>query len=70
MHVINGGKDCNVFWQVGSSVTVGLGAHIVGNMLSMASITVNTGASISGRALARSGAVTMDTNDVVVPSCK
>ncbi len=70
VYVIGGGKDCNVFWQVGSSVTVGKTARLAGNMLSMASVTLDTGASVSGRALARSGAVTMDSNDVVVPSCQ
>lgn len=69
VHVIGGGQDCHVFWQVGSSVTMGLGSRLAGNLLAMASITLNTGASISGRALARSGATTMDSNDIVVPAC-
>ena len=65
--VINGGSNCNVFWQVGSSATVGTNAAIAGNLLSLASITLKTGASVAGRALARGGAVTMDTN--VVAKC-
>src|SRR5659263_450951 len=65
--VINGGQDCNVFWQVGSSVTLDTTTKFVGNILALTSITLNTGADISGRALARNGAVTMDTN-VITPS--
>ncbi len=60
--VINGGKDANVFWQVGSSATLGTTTEFAGNILALTSITLNTGASIQcGSALARNGAVTMDT---------
>ena len=68
MKVIGGGSSCNVFWQVGSSVTIGKNAVVMGNMFSLASVTLNTGASVSGRALARTGAVTMDTN--VISKCQ
>lgn len=67
--VINGGQACNVFWQVGSSATLNTTTTFVGNILAYASITLNTGASMSGRALARTGAVTLDTNDVTVAVC-
>lgn len=62
--IINGGQADNVYWQVGSSATLGLGTQFVGNVLAQASITLTTGANISGRALARTGAVTLDTNTV------
>ena len=65
----NGGQACNVFWQVGSSATLGTGTAFVGNILALTSITLNTGADVSGRALARNGAVTMDTNKVSINSC-
>jgi hypothetical protein len=59
----NNGFDDGVFWQVGSSATLGTGTVFEGNILADQSITLNTGASIlNGRALARIGAVTMDTN--------
>ncbi|HUG44738.1 MAG TPA: ice-binding family protein, partial [Acidobacteriota bacterium] len=70
--VINGGvgQECNVFWQVGSSATLGTSTSFVGNILALTDITLNTGASVSGRALARNGAVTLDTNNVAVcPAC-
>jgi len=67
--VTNGGGDCNVFWQVGSSATIGTGTTFVGNILALQSITLTTGASVSGRSLARNGAVTMDTNDVSTLAC-
>lgn len=62
--VINGGDECNVFWQVGSSATLGTSTEFAGNILALTSITLNTNANMAGRALARNGAVTMDTNVV------
>jgi subtilisin family serine protease len=67
--LINGGSACNVFWQVGSSATIGTTTRLVGNIIALTSITLTTGAVISGRALARNGAVTMDTNTVGVLGC-
>jgi Ice-binding-like/IPTL-CTERM motif len=63
----NGASACNVWWQAGSSATLGTAASLPGNLLALTSITLNTGASISGRALARNGAVTLDGN--AVASC-
>jgi uncharacterized repeat protein (TIGR01451 family) len=65
----NGGQPCNVFWQVGSSATLGTSTSFVGNILALTSITLTTGANVSGSALARNGAVTMDSNTVTVPVC-
>jgi hypothetical protein len=65
--VINGGQAVNVFWQVGSSATLGTGTRFNGNILADASITLDTGASLIGRALALNGAVTMNTNGVPFP---
>jgi len=59
--VINGGQALNVFWQVGSSTTLGTGTRFIGNILAYASITLDTGAGLTGRALSLNGAVTMDT---------
>jgi hypothetical protein len=58
-----------VFWQVGSSATLGTTTSFGGNILALASITLNTGASLMGRALARTGAVTLDSNNVSQSSC-
>ena len=66
VQVINGGSNCNVFFQVGSSATLGSTTQFAGNILALASITANTGASISGRLLARTGAVTLDTNNAAI----
>ena len=66
--VINGGgTTCpqNLFWQVGSSATLGTNSTFLGNILALTSITLNTGADLNGRALARTGAVTLDTNNIV-----
>jgi type VI secretion system secreted protein VgrG len=69
VQVINGGPNDGVFWQVGSSATLGTGTAFEGNILALASISLNTSAKIlCGRALAQTGAVTMDTN-VVSTGC-
>jgi hypothetical protein len=66
--LINSGSSCGVFWQVGSSATLGTGTALLGNVVALQSITLNTGASVSGRALARNGAVTLDNSNVTVCS--
>jgi hypothetical protein len=63
------GSPCNVFWQVGSSATVGTSTSLVGNILALTSITMTTGANLIGRALARNGAVTLDTNNINALTC-
>jgi uncharacterized repeat protein (TIGR01451 family) len=67
--LINGANPCNVYWQVGSSATLGTTTRFVGNIVALTSITLNNGASVSGRVLARNGAVTLDNNTVTVPTC-
>jgi ice-binding like protein/subtilase family protein len=67
--LINAGSACSVFWQVGSSATLGTRTTFVGTILALTSITLTTGATVSGRALARNGAVTMDTNTVGAAGC-
>lgn len=67
--IINGGSICNVFWQVGSSATLGTTTSFVGNILALASVTLNTGATVDGRVFARTGAVTMDTNNISNSAC-
>lgn len=62
--VINGGKAGNVFWQVGSSATLGAGTAFQGNLLALGDITLNADASVSGRLLSRTGVVTLDSNSV------
>jgi len=65
--VTNGGSNCNVFWQVGSSATLGTSTAFEGNILALASITLNTGATIlNGRVFAQTGAVTLDTNVISI----
>ncbi|WP_433278493.1 ice-binding family protein [Pseudonocardia xinjiangensis] len=67
--LINGADPCNVFWQVGSSATLGTGSDFVGTILALTSITAQTGADVEGRLLARNGAVTLDTNTITRPDC-
>jgi hypothetical protein len=65
----NGAQACNVFWQVGSSATLGTNSDFTGSILALTSITVTTGDTIAGRALARNGAVTLDDDTITAPSC-
>ena len=58
--LINGAQACNVFWEVGSSATLGTGTHFVGTIMAADSITANTGATIHGRLLAQTAAVTLE----------
>ncbi|MEU1657523.1 ice-binding family protein [Streptomyces griseofuscus] len=65
----NGASPCNVYWQVGSSATLGTNSTFVGTIMALTDIHVTTGTNIEGRALARNGAVTLDTNRIFLNSC-
>jgi len=68
--ILSGGATaCHVFWQVGSSATLGASSIIKGNILAYTWVTLNTGATLEGRALARNGAVALDDNSIAtIPS--
>jgi len=61
--------SCNVFWQVGSSATLGTHSTFVGTVLARASVTAQTGATVTGRLLAQTAAVTLDSNTIKTPLC-
>jgi len=67
--LVNGAQSCNVFWQVGSSATLGATSTLRGSILANTSITVGAGLTIDGRALAITGAVTMDADLITRPTC-
>ena len=67
--LIGGAQSCNVFWQIGTDTTIGTGSAFKGTIIGMNSITLTTGATIDGRALARNGAVTLDTNTITRSNC-
>jgi hypothetical protein len=60
--IVNGGSACGVSWQVGSSATLDTATTLLGNIVALTSITGNAGANVTGRALARNGAVTLSGN--------
>lgn len=64
MVLINGASACNVFFQITTSATLGTSTRLEGTLIALTSITLTTGARINGRAIARNGAVTLDTNTV------
>lgn len=63
-----GAQAANVFWQVGSSATIGGSSVFKGNILAYTSIAMNTGATLEGRALARNGEVSLDANTIGIPN--
>lgn len=67
--LINEAQYCRVFWQVGSSATLGTNSQFIGHIFAMTSITATTGATIQGQLLARTGAVTLDTNIITNGVC-
>jgi hypothetical protein len=69
VNLIGGAQACNVYWQVGSSATIGTGASFIGNIMALTSISMTTGATLQGSALARNGAVTLDTNTITRATC-
>jgi hypothetical protein len=68
VNLVNGARASNVFWIVGSSATLGTYSILRGNVMALASITVTTGVTIDGRVLARTAAVTLDTDTVSRPT--
>ncbi|MCX4093708.1 ice-binding family protein [Nocardia sp. alder85J] len=66
--LVNGAAANNVFWQVGSSATLGTNTNFAGSILALTSITVTTGVTMNGRFLALNGAVTLDTDAITLPS--
>ena len=68
VRLVNGAQPCDVFWQVGSSATIGTSTVFVGNIMALTTITMNTGATLNGRAMARNGAVNLHTNRIIQPT--
>ena len=66
--LIGGAQPCQIFWQVSSSATIATSTTFVGTIMASASIAMQTGATLNGRALARTGAVTLDTNRIIQSS--
>ena len=66
----NGAQASNIFWQVGSSATIDTTAVVQGNILALTSVTVNSGATLNGRALALNGAVTAGGSGASLPACQ
>ncbi|KAJ5891340.1 uncharacterized protein N7473_007568 [Penicillium subrubescens] len=67
--LINGAQPCNVFWQVGSSATLGTTSTFVGTLMALSSISAQTNAVIQGRLLARNAQVSLDSNTITLPNC-
>ena len=65
----NGASPCNVFWKIGSSATLGSGTAFEGNVMALTSISLNSGVTVLGRALARNGEVTLINDVLTLPGC-
>jgi hypothetical protein len=69
INLINNANPCNIYWQVGSSATLGTNSSFIGTITALTSITAQTGAQVDGRLLARNGAVTLDNNTIALATC-
>jgi hypothetical protein len=67
--LINGASPCNVFWQVGTSATLGSTTAFQGNLMALASISLNNAATVVGRVLARNGQVSLINNVLTASAC-
>ncbi|MEO8273841.1 MAG: ice-binding family protein [Chloroflexota bacterium] len=67
--LINGASACDIYWQVGSSATLNTTTRFKGTILALTSISLKTGATLQGRALARNGAVTLQSNTIDSSAC-
>lgn len=67
--MINGAQPCNLFWQVGSSATLGTDSVFAGNILALESIELNSGVTVLGRLLARNASVTLINDTVTRADC-
>jgi hypothetical protein len=65
--LIGGAQPCDIFWQVSSSATLRTTSAFVGNIMALTDVHMQTRATLEGRALARNGAVTLDTNRIIQP---
>src|ERR1700733_5869612 len=69
VNLINGAQACNVFWQIGSSATLGTSSVFTGDILALTSISINNGVTVNGAALARNGAVTLIDDTISAAPC-
>ena len=69
VNLIGGAQSCNVFWQIGSSATLGTSSVFAGSILALSSISMNDGVTLNGRALARNGAVTLINDTITAAHC-
>jgi LPXTG-motif cell wall-anchored protein len=67
--LLGNANPCNVYWQVSSSATLGTGTAFVGTILAQASVSLNSAATVQGRLVAQTGAVTLLDNVVTLPQC-
>jgi hypothetical protein len=69
INLLNSARFCRIFWQVGTSATLGTNSHFVGHIFAMQSIAAQNGATVQGQLLARNGAVTLDSNTITNGLC-
>lgn len=67
--LLNGASPCNVYWQIGSSATLGSTTHFQGNLMALTSVSLNDGVTVLGRMLARNGQVSLINDVLTIPNC-
>jgi hypothetical protein len=68
VQLTNGAQACNIFWQVGSSATLGSSSTFKGTLMTLTAASVNSSATIEGRILAQNAAVTLNANTITRPA--
>lgn len=69
IRMINGGEGCNVFWQVAQTASLGVRTNIVGGVLALGDINMNSGARLNGKLLTRNGAISIDSSEIYNNFC-
>ncbi len=69
VNLVNGAQACNVYWEIGSSATLGSASVFTGNILALTSISINNAVTVNGRALARNGSVTLINDTITAAHC-
>lgn len=69
VQLINGAQDCNVFWQVTSSATLGTNSTFKGTIMALTSATLTSGVNVAGRVLARNGQVALNSDTITKSTC-
>ncbi|MFM6840931.1 MAG: ice-binding family protein, partial [Candidatus Planktophila sp.] len=70
VNLLNGAQACNIFWQVGTTSTLGAASDFKGNLLSKGAFVSSAGSTVTGRVLVTQGSASLNATQIIKPSCK